>query len=212
MKPRKLVYGAGINDADYVTERKETVGYVDGKRKRKLVWICPYYSAWRDMLKRCYSAKHQERNPTYIGCTVSEDWHTFSNFKAWMETQAWEGLQLDKDILIEGNKIYSAETCVFVSPLVNSFTIDCRAARGEWLIGVCWHKRDGKFIAQCSNPFTGKRERLGHFTCEQQAHNAWQSRKLELARELAAIQTYPRVAKALIDRYTNYKQEGCEID
>lgn len=200
MKPRKLVFGVGVNDADYVIEKRETVGYEDGKRK--LVWKCPYYRAWADMLKRCYSAKYQESNPPYKGCSVSEEWLIFSNFRSWMAAQDWEGKQIDKDILFEGNKLYSSDTCVFVTRMANMFITDSRAARGEWLMGVCWHKRDGKFRAQCNNPFTKKREHLGYFTYEQEAHEAWLKRKLELAHELAAIQEDPRVAKALIVRYS----------
>lgn len=204
MKPKnkKLVYGIGINDADYDVQKFEMIGYADGKKKQKKVWTCPCYRVWSNMLQRCYSAKKQESYPTYKGCTVSGNWLKFSNFKSWMEKQDWEGKQIDKDLLFEGNKIYSADTCVFVTQMVNSFTIDSGAARGEWLIGVYWNKAEEKFLARCSNPFTKKREHLGYFTCEQQAHSAWLKRKLELAHELAAIQTDPRVAKALIDRYS----------
>lgn len=207
MKPKnkKLVCGVGINDADYVVQKFETIGYVNGKRKQKTVWTCPCYRAWRQMLMRCYDAKYQEKRPTYAGCTVSEEWLTFSNFRAWMKKQEWEGKQLDKDLLFQGNKVYSADTCVFVSPLVNTFTIDRGNDRGKWLVGVDWHKQTEKFRAHCSNPFTRKKEYLGLFTCEQQAHEAWLKRKLELAHELAEIQTDPRVAKALVERYLNYK-------
>ncbi len=208
MKPQKLVFGVGINDADYVTQKNETIGYVNGKRKLKQVWVCPYYKAWKSMLVRCYSKKYQERKPTYKGCSVSAEWHSFSNFKAWMEKQDWEGKELDKDLLFKGNKVYSAETCVFVTPLVNTFTSDRGAARGEWLIGVCWDKDRKKFMSKCSNPFTKKIEKLGRFTSEQEAHNAWIKRKLELAHELAAIQTDPRVAKALIDRYSKPQERS----
>lgn len=201
----KLVCGVGINDADYVVEKKETIGYVDGKRKQKLVWVCPFYRSWSDMIKRCYSTKFQNKNPTYIGCSVSEEWLTFSKFKNWMETQDWEDKQLDKDLLFEGNKDYGPETCVFVSGVVNSFTLDGGAAKGEWLIGVTWDKEKGKFKSQCSNPFTKKSENLGRFTCEQEAHQAWLKRKLELAKELSVIQTDTRVAEALVERYTKYK-------
>lgn len=51
MKTRKLLYGVGINDADYVVQRKETIGYVDGEQKRKLIWICPFYQTWKSMLQ-----------------------------------------------------------------------------------------------------------------------------------------------------------------
>ena len=201
----KLVFGIGVNNADYVVQKWETIGYVDGKRKRKLVWECPFYRTWKSMLERCYSIKLQELRPTYKGCSVSEEWKTFSNFKSWMVEQDWGGKQLDKDLLIEGNKVYSEETCVFVTRMVNLFTTDRGNDRGELMIGVTWHKRSNKFMSQCSNPFTKKQEFLGLFTSELEAHNAWLARKLELAKELAAIQTDTRVAKALITRYLKYK-------
>lgn len=200
----KLVFGVGINDADYVVKKWETVWCVNGVRKRRLVWECPYYRTWKEMLRRCYSAEYQDKYPTYKGCSVSEEWLLFSRFRAWMVTQDWEGMQLDKDILFEGNKVYSEEKCVFVTHAVNSFTTDRAAARGEWLIGVSWHKGGGKFMSQCRNTLTNKQEYLGLFVCEQEAHNAWLKRKLELAKELAEIQTDPRVAEALVNRYTNY--------
>lgn len=205
MKVKKLVRGVGINDADYVTERKETIGYVNGKQKLKLIWFCPFYRAWANMLARCYSIKTQERQPTYKGCSITEEWKTFSVFKKWMISQDWVGNHLDKDLLIEGNEVYSPETCVFVTQTVNSFTTDRSAARGEFLIGVSWHKSAGKFQSKCSNPFTKKEEYLGYFAHEQEAHEAWLKRKLELAYELAAIQTDSRVAESLINRYSNYK-------
>ena len=208
MKPKnkKLVYGVGINNADYVVEKREESGYVDGKRKRRIVWKCPHYQAWVSMLARCYSTKFQERSPTYAGCSVSEEWKTFSNFKEWMVTQDWQDKQLDKDLLIEGNKVYGPETCVFVSKIVNGFTTDCGAARGEWMIGVYWNKTAGKFQARCSNPFTKKLEHIGLFTCEVEAHEAWLKRKLELAHILAAEQSDPRVATAMIERYSKQRE------
>ena len=201
----KLVYGVGINDADYVIQKMETIKCIDGKIKYKLIWFCPFYRVWRSMVERCYSDKYQSRQPTYKGCSVSEEWKTFSNFKAWMVTQDWEGKSLDKDLLIEGNKVYGPDTCVFVTRMVNNFTIDSGSKRGDWMIGACWHKGASKFMSKCQNPFSGEQEYLGLFTCEQEAHNAWLKRKLGLAHELAAIQTDTRVAKALIARYTNYK-------
>ena len=207
IKSERLVYGVGINDADYDTHKWETVG-VNGKQKRKLVWYCLYYRVWHNMLQRCYSHKFQEHSPTYKGCSVSEEWLRFSNFRTWMECQDCEGMQLDKDLLFAGNKVYSKEACVFVTREVNSFTTDCGASRGECLIGVYWYKRVGKFQSKCSNPFTKKHEHLGYFTCEVEAHQAWLKRKIELAHLVAAEQTDERVSKSLIERYTNYSNQG----
>lgn len=207
MKTKKLVWGVGVNDADYVVEKRETIRCAEGKRKQRVIWVCPFYRVWKNMLERCCSIKYQERQPTYKGCSVSEDWKIFSNFRAWMVVQDWQDKQLDKDLLFEGNKVYSPETCVFVSKVVNSFTTDSAASRGKWLIGVYWNTGVNKFLSSCSNPFTKKGEHLGLFTCELEAHQAWLKRKLELAKELAAIQTDPRVAEALVNRYLNYKHK-----
>ena len=190
-KKNKLIYGVGINDADYAVETR-----VDGKRVR-----CPYYITWISMLLRCYDHKYQERHPTYKGCSVCPEWISFMNFRKWMMKQDWEGKQLDKDLLVRGNKVYSPETCIFVDRITNTFTLDCGRSRGNYLVGVHFHKPTGKFIAQCCNPFTKEQEYLGLFTCEHQAHLAWKARKHELACQLAELQTDPRVAAALRTRY-----------
>lgn len=203
---RKLVRGVGVIDADYVVHKFE-VDYSgrkpSGGYKQKLVWVCPFYQTWRNMLERCYSEKLQEKYPTYKGCSVDKEWLVFINFKSWMEKQDYEGNQLDKDILLQGNKFYSPDTCVFVSCAVNMFVIDRGNDRGEWPIGVYWNKSKGKFRARVA--INGKLKHLGLFTCPQEAHKAWLAAKLELAYTLAAEQTDSRVAEALINRYTNYK-------
>lgn len=189
-KRNKLIQGVGVNDADY-----EIGSIVNGKRKQ-----CPYYTKWQSMIVRCYSLKYQMEYPTYQGCTVCDEWLTFSNFKAWMETQDWRGKHLDKDLLVQGNKVYSPETCVFVDSMVNLFTIDSAATRGNYPLGVYLHEC-GKYRARCSNPFTKRGECLGLFICPNQAHVAWKKRKHELACQLADLQTDERVAKALRVRY-----------
>ena len=190
-KKTKLVYGIGVNDADYAVRPK-----INGKKV-----MCHYYKAWAHMLQRCYGKKYQEHYPTYKGCSVCPDWLYFMNFRKWMIRQDWEGKQLDKDLLVRGNKVYSEDTCVFVDAMTNLFTTDSGRSRGDYPLGVSFHKPLGKFQALCSNPFTKKLEYLGLFTCEHQAHLAWKARKHELACELADLQTDPRVAAALRTRY-----------
>ena len=200
----KLVRGVGINDADYKVTIREEAGVIGGKRRQKLIWICPFYRVWSRMLDRCYTNKFKNDNPTYRECTTCSEWLVFSKFKVWLEAQAWQGMELDKDLLIRGNKIYSPETCVFVTKMVNMFIIERDASRGRHPIGAYFNTRDGKFQAQCKNPFSGKTENLGLYVCPQEAHIAWLKRKLELAKLLAAEQDNPRVAEALIKRHENY--------
>ena len=178
-KKSKLVYGVGVNDANYVTQKYETV---EGKRKQ--VWICPFYRTWRSMIERCYSEKWHSHH-TYLDCVVCDEWLVFSNFKTWMEQQDWEGNHLDKDLLIRGNRVYSPSTSMFVHPKVNIFITDHGKARGDYMIGVYWDKNAGKFKSQCCNPFTKKKEYLGYFTDEREGHLAWKNKKHEFACMLA---------------------------
>ena len=190
-KKTRLVCGIGINDADYPVQPT-----VDGKRT-----MCPYYITWCDMIKRCYSYKYQEHYPTYQGCSVCPEWISFMNFRKWMIQQDWEGKALDKDLLFEGNKVYSQDTCVFVDTMTNTFTLNREKSRGNHPTGVSFHKSKGKFMTQCNNPFTKKKEFLGYFHCEHEAHLAWKKRKHELACQLADLQTDERVADVLRMRY-----------
>ena len=171
-KKNKLIHGFGINDADYEVYRKD---WVDGVRKN--VWTCPFYRKWTDMIARCYSRRYLDRRPTYKGCTVCDEWKYFSNFRAWMSEQNWEGRHLDKDLLLQGNKVYSPETCVLVHPKVNSFLVNTDNHTGPYKVGVYWSKAGNKFMAYIRNPFTNKRENLGLYETEDEGHSTWRERK-----------------------------------
>ncbi len=75
------------------------------------------YTIWASMIARCYCSKAQKRNPTYIGVAVCDEWHNFQNFAEWFEYNYIEGFDMDKDVRQRGvkNKIYSPETCIFIS-------------------------------------------------------------------------------------------------
>lgn len=175
MKTKRKVMGVGINDADYVVVKFEAIG-----NKKKQVWICPYYQAWKTMLKRCFYAKDKEIRPTYIGATACEDWKLFTKFRAWMQNQIWEHegqkLHLDKDVLSADNKLYSPETCRFVPVYINSLFTLRDNQRGEFPLGV--HKQDNKYIASVTTKlFNGY---LGIYSTPQEAHKAWQLGKAKV--------------------------------
>ena len=191
-KRNKLIYGVGVNDSDY-----PVYSTVAGKVMR-----CPFYSRWMGMLERAYSIKHHEKSPTYKGCSVHPDWLRFSTFKSWMETQDWEGMHLDKDIIVEGNKVYSPETCVFVTRETNAFVLENASRRGDLPVGVYLKKdrpRQSPYNAQVS--VNGKRKLLGDYATPEEAHQAWRVAKHELAIQLASEQNDKRVSEALIKRY-----------
>lgn len=198
MAGRKLVYGVGINNADYKVTISEMV---DGKAKN--IWRCPYYVSWTSLLMRCYSEVYQLKRPTYVGCSTVPEWHYFMNYRKWMQTQDWSGKELDKDILFPGNKIYGPDKCVFVDIKVNSFFLDCGASRGQWPIGTSYCKYNKKFIAYCMSVETGKLKNLGYYSTPEEAHSKWLAYKKEQAKILASYQKDERVAQALINRYQN---------
>lgn len=198
MKTKKLIYGFGINDADYVVQREETLSTTStGVRTRKVTWVCPYYSRWVGIITRCYSKKFKAANPSYRGCSVSKEWKMFSNFRSWMEEQDWEGKQIDKDILKEGNKIYSPEFCVFVDSKTNSFITS--GTKTKRLVGAIKGKYAKHFTS--SIRIDGKAKSLGRFETEVDAHKAWAYHKFEQAKVIASNQTDKRVSKALLSRY-----------
>lgn len=90
------------------------------------------YKRWSSMLYRCYSEKYQNLYPSYIGCTVCEEWHCFQNFAEWYESNrpnSSQDFHLDKDSLIAGNKIYSPQTVTFISPSKNMSLAGKRSAK-----------------------------------------------------------------------------------
>lgn len=187
----KLVYGFGINDANY-----KVSSYLNGKQI-----LCPYYKTWKNMLKRCFCKSESDRLPTYSECVVVDEWLHFSSFKSWMEKQDWEGKYLDKDILHFRNKLYSPETCCFVDRKTNQFVVESDATRGKYLIGCYFETSMGKFKAQCRDS-NGKVVNLGRYETQESAHYTWLSFKYKQAVILASKQTDVMVADALINRYT----------
>lgn len=173
-----LVYGVGINDADYQVKPK-----INGKR-----YYCPFYERWCGMIRRCYDSKSLSKKPSYMGCSVCESWLLFSNFKGWMIKQDWKGKQLDKDLVITGNKVYSPEACLFVTGEINKLLTDSGATRGIYPLGVS--ALGVKFQASCNNG-KGKIDYLGLFSTQEQASKAYLEYKEKLLINISINQEQP---------------------
>jgi hypothetical protein len=142
------------------------------------------YDIWSGILKRCYNAKFQQKHPTYIGCTVSEDWLDFQKFAEWYTSRSGYGkdYHLDKDLIKTGNKVYCPEYCSLVPTEINSLFTG--SSRGVGERGVHWCKTKNKYIAQChigevtakGNP---KQTYLGAYDLETDARKAYNSKKAE---------------------------------
>lgn len=181
---RKLIYGVGVNDSPYPTEPDKTVnGRTINSRK------CPYFVLWKGILRRCYTSSVNE-NPTYIGCTVDERWHSFMAFKTWMENQKQHVLwleesdlpvkerkikfQLDKDLLGNG-KLYSPDTCVLIPSTLNSVLSHQRDSTKNLPLGVGWVASRLKYRSYIM--IDNKYKSLGYYENVSVAHKAWQNAK-----------------------------------
>lgn len=81
------------------------------------------YDLWRHMIIRT-NESYWKKEPCYIGTTVSEEWKNFSNFyhdivelegyELWKNGQG-QRIMLDKDVKGHGSKLYSKETCCFLT-------------------------------------------------------------------------------------------------
>jgi len=146
------------------------------------------YAVWNDMLSRCYSIKRQERQPTYIGCSVCDEWLYYSNFKKFYDEKFYivEGFrtELDKDILIKGNKVYSPKTCVFVPSNINNLFTSRKKFRGEYQIGVHLDKRTNKYSSYC-NTADIPQKYLGAFLTPLEAFEAYRKCKEQVIKDIA---------------------------
>lgn len=177
----KLIYGAGINDASYRITNPE-----GGGRAR-----CPIYVIWSGMLARAFSNRYLDKYPSYKGCSVCDEWLLFSNFRLWVVCQDWEGKDLDKDILIPGNKEYSPSTCCFVDHKLNLLLIHNQITKSPYPTGVHFGKSNNKYMARIR--IDGVQRYLGQFSSPGLAETAYIKAKTAEIRRQGREQTDPRI-------------------
>lgn len=177
---KSLVYGIGSTGEGEYSSR------INGEKTIQ-------YEYWLQMLRRCYSEKYLKKRPTYEDKYVCDEWHNFQNFAKWFDENYYEvenqTMQLDKDILSKGNKIYSPDNCIFVPDRINSLFIKSNATRGKYPIGVSYYKKTNKFISTCSIYNEDKMKRvpkhLGYFNTPEEAFYKYKEFKEGYIKEVA---------------------------
>ena len=183
------VHGIGITGDSQVR--------VDGKHTKE-------YRLWNNMLKRCYSVGCQKVRPTYIDCSISENFRYLQYFKEWCNNQIGfnsvdekgKPFALDKDILVKGNRVYNEDVCVFVPQEVNLLFTKRDKSRGEYPIGVSFHKSRGMLTATLNNKY------LGYFNTAEQAFQVYKTAKEAYIKEVAnkwKDKIDPKVYEALMN-------------
>ena len=188
------VFGVGVIGTKYPSR-------VNGVKTKE-------YDLWTSMLQRCYSDRCQKKHPTYEGCEVSENFKYFEYFYEWCHKQIGfnnEGWQLDKDLLVKGNKVYNENVCVFIPAEINSLLVKSTLLRGEHLIGVSWSNTSKAFIAQVRKN-KGKPEYLGCFKTELEAFNTYKTAKEAFVKEQAE-KWKGKIDERAYDALMNYEVE-----
>jgi hypothetical protein len=164
------------------------------------------YSYWHRLLERCYNERLKEKRPSYKTVSVCDEWHNFQNFAKWFDDnyniEFMDGWQLDKDILIKGNKIYSPKTCCFVPSEVNTLFTKSNSIRGEFPLGVS--KLKNRFYARINKG--DKNIYLGSFKSTDEAFNSYKIEKEKYIKEIAD-KWKDKINKKVYNAMYNYKVE-----
>ena len=196
----KRTYGVGcIGEGKYKTRN-------NGK-------ITNCYKTWSDMLRRCYCEKYQEKYPTYINCKVYKEWHNFQNFAKWYEDNYYEvegeRMELDKDILVKHNKIYSPDTCVFVPHGINTLFVKSDKTRGDSVIGA-FRLKNGKYRVYCHiYNFNIDKSKYNYLGCYDTQQKAFETYKYYKEKNIKMVADYykNKIPKILYDALYNYEVE-----
>ena len=138
------------------------------------------YKYWHSMMRRCYSKLYIEKTPSYKTCYVCDEWHNFQNFAKWFDENYYEvddcyKMNLDKDIIQNGNRIYCPEFCCFIPNNINMLFRPEDLKKKNNLPGAKRIKNSTKYEANiCKN---GRRVYIGTFDTEYEAYMAYVNEK-----------------------------------
>lgn len=147
------------------------------------------------------------RRAAYEDCTIA--WRSEAEFREWALGQIGfndAGYELDKDLLVKGNRVYGPDRCVFLPQEINTMLVGCYRAkrRGPYPIGVCFNRGSGTFVAQMSDhQEAGLDKYLGSFKTIEEAFACYKQAKEAKIKRLAEKwrdRIEPQAYKALMER------------
>ena len=189
---KPVMYGIGYHGLLYTNHNEES------------------YKRWHYIMNRCYSKAIHKLLPNYNGCTVCEEWHNYSNFKLWYDEHVAEincfddTFEIDKDILIKGNTVYSAETVCFVPKIINSLFCNYKSNNEECPIGT-YYEADKKKYRVCMT-FMGKKAKLGTFDTAEEAFARYKGYKESFIKKMAN-QYRSKIPDKIYQAMMNWKVE-----
>lgn len=194
----RIMYGRG-----YIGQGKYLPTYNKKSTKAR--------DAWSRMFDRCYNPNYILLYPTYNEAEVCEEWYNFQNFAEWFYQNEYDvgdqSLEVDKDWLSVGNKLYCPEKCCLAPNIINTCILTHKKIKYLDLpVGVS-PTASGRYKARCS--YYGERKDLGTYNTIQEAEQAYWQFKIKYVEQLA--QEYKNVIPnslymALMDFRNTYKE------
>ena len=193
------IYGIGIVGNKYLN-------WINNKAIKE-------YDVWKQMLRRCFDKKTKEKYPTYKNVTCCKEWLLYENFYEWLHSQKnfgkWyegERWELDKDILVKGNKIYSSKTCCLVPHNVNTLFTNHSLYKKDLPIGIT--KNSNGFCVRCNNLLIGERIYLGTYKTIEESFNVYKQYKEDVIKQVAEIEySKGNITKQCYEAMMNYEVE-----
>lgn len=139
---------------------------------------------WSKMMQRAYCPVYKELHKTYETVTVCKEWHNYQNFAEWCTNRKQYGkfgFNLDKDLKVRGNKVYSPETCSLVPQHINKVTVS-KSKKRDIPQGVVME--GFKYVARCRSS-VGLETYLGIFYTPEEASQAYKTFKKKTIIETA---------------------------
>ena len=166
------------------------------------------YSTWRNMLKRVYGSVNKTQIRQYNGTSVHPHWYNFQNFAEWYHNQIdhfgpvdfrWN---IDKDLLVPGNREYGPDTCCVIPEQINTLLVDHAFARGNLPLGVTRIKR---FYQVSINKF-GQQTYVGRYPSIRSAQLAYWAEKFKIIQQ-TTIMYWNYIPESLAMRFINFGWE-----
>ena len=200
-------YDKSVLNVGFLGEGKYKSGITEGKHAIQ-------YEYWRGMLRRCFDEKWKEKHPSYKDVTCCNEWLCFQNFATWFDENYYnfgkERLELDKDILHKGNKIYNPIDCIFAPKTINTLFIQHKNKRNNLPIGVCLTKQSTKFQSKCMvrdyNKKRNKKVYLGLYNTPEEAFEVYKQFKEQYIKQIAD-EYKDKIPKKLYDAMYRYEVE-----
>ena len=201
----KRTYGVGyLGEGKYTFTDKNNLD----SKGHAIKTVC--FNHWQAMMYRCYGEKFQKKT-SYMNCTVCEEWHNYQNFAKWFYENYYtvnnEVMNLDKDIILKNNTVYSPTTCCFIPADINKIFVKREKAKEFKLpIGLYQINLKNKIRYNASIKEYNKDKNLGCFDTIEEAFNAYKIEKEKYIKEVA--DSYKKYLPEIVyNALYNYKVE-----